>query len=79
MPAGLPRRGKLESVGWRGSPAHLGCREMPGRELEGALRPYLFSGERLLWTGAPAAGLRFAGPDIFRIPFSLIWLAAVTF
>ncbi|HEX2204924.1 MAG TPA: hypothetical protein VHG91_16560 [Longimicrobium sp.] len=36
-------------------------------------RQYLGSGERLLWTGEPARGLRFASTDLVTIPFSIFW------
>lgn len=35
-------------------------------------------GERILWQGQPAQGLRFTAYDIFAIPFALFWLAIPT-
>ena len=37
----------------------------------------LLTGERILWTGQPAAGLLFTSRDIFLVPFSLAWLGIV--
>jgi len=34
-------------------------------------------GERILWQGQPAQGIRFAPQDIFAVPFALFWLAIV--
>src|SRR6185436_3407043 len=34
---------------------------------------YLEAGERVLWVGQPARGIRFRPGDIFMIPFSLMW------
>lgn len=34
---------------------------------------YLIPGEKLVWTGRPAQGLRFYGRDVLLIPFSLMW------
>ncbi|MBN1436037.1 MAG: PH domain-containing protein [Sedimentisphaerales bacterium] len=31
------------------------------------------AGERVLWTGQPAAGLRLRASDVFMIPFSVMW------
>lgn len=45
----------------------------PDPELSAAFRPYLLSGERLLWTGRPKQGLMFQMIDIFLIPFSFVW------
>lgn len=36
-------------------------------------RPYLFNGERLLWTGQPKQGVALSARDTFLIPFSLMW------
>jgi hypothetical protein len=36
-------------------------------------RPYLLTGERILWTGQPKQGLTFSARDTFLIPFSLLW------
>ena len=36
-------------------------------------QPYLFSGERVLWTGQPKQGLALSAKDTFLIPFSLMW------
>jgi hypothetical protein len=36
-------------------------------------QPYLFNGERILWTGQPKQGLVLSARDTFLIPFSLMW------
>ena len=42
-------------------------------ENERAIMPYLLPSESLAWTGRPATGLIFRKPDVFFIPFSLVW------
>ena len=42
-----------------------------------ALQPLLDRGERLLWAGQPAQGLRFQVCDLFRLPFGLAVAAFV--
>jgi len=37
------------------------------------IRSYLLAGEKILWSGKPQQGLRFAPYDLFLVPFSLIW------
>jgi hypothetical protein len=44
-----------------------------------AFQPYLFAGERVLWTGQPKQGIAFHGSDIYLIPFSLVWMGFVLF
>jgi len=34
---------------------------------------YLRADEKLLWKGRPQQGIRFAGSDLFAVPFSLLW------
>ena len=42
-------------------------------------QPYLFTGERVLWTGRPKQGFALSARDTFLIPFSLFWCAFVIF
>ena len=42
-------------------------------ENERAIMPYLLPSESLAWTGRPATGFIFRKPDVFFIPFSLVW------
>lgn len=34
----------------------------------------LMSGERVIWRGSPAQGIRFQAQDLFIVPFAIIWL-----
>jgi hypothetical protein len=36
-------------------------------------QPYLFTGERIVWSDQPKQGLALSGRDTFLIPFSLMW------
>jgi hypothetical protein len=36
-------------------------------------QPYLFTGERIVWSGQPKQGLALSARDTFLIPFSLMW------
>lgn len=40
---------------------------------QAAIQQHLQGDERLLWSGQPAAGIRFRKQDIFLVPFSLMW------
>jgi hypothetical protein len=39
----------------------------------------LLDGEKILWSGAPAAGVRLQARDVFMIPFSLLWCGFAIF
>jgi cytochrome c oxidase subunit IV len=40
-------------------------------------QPYLFAGERVLWSGQPKQGIAFQAADIYLVPFSLFWMGMV--
>lgn len=42
-------------------------------DLENELRPHLSVGENLIWAGKPKTGIVFRSPDLYLIPFSLLW------
>lgn len=52
---------------------------MPAFELLNRFQPYLFPGERVLWSGQPKQGLTLSARDTFLIPFSLMWGGFVIF
>jgi len=43
-------------------------------ELEEQLKPFLITGEKLLWTGTPKKGILLKPSDWFMIPFSIFFL-----
>lgn len=43
------------------------------------LQKELVSGERLLWSGKPKAGIIFRASDVFLIPFSIFWFGFAIF
>jgi hypothetical protein len=47
--------------------------------LENEIRPHLSSGEKLIWTGKPKAGILLRSSDLFMIPFSLLWAGFAVF
>src|SRR5258708_9961829 len=49
--------------------------ESPSSQVEGQLA----SGEKLLWSGQPRAGIRLRGSDVFVIPFSVLWCGFAIF
>ncbi|WP_018633370.1 hypothetical protein [Neomegalonema perideroedes] len=58
------------------APADRRLRAPPRYGEEAALwAPVLGSGERLLWTGEPARGLKWRGEDWFHLPFGLVFFA----
>lgn len=48
-------------------------------DLEQRIRSDLQPGEKMLWTGQPAQGLRLRPSDAFAIPFSLLWVGFLVF
>jgi hypothetical protein len=46
---------------------------MSGSQSLQPFQPYLFTGERICWTGQPKQGLVLSGRDAFLIPASLMW------
>lgn len=46
---------------------------MISADITDAFRPYLQPGERVVWTGRPAQGVRLAAYDALLIPFSIVW------
>jgi len=49
--------------------------QSPSSLVEGQLA----SGEKLLWSGQPRAGIRLRGSDVFVIPFSILWCGFAIF
>ncbi|MGF1503334.1 MAG: hypothetical protein ACFBSD_16130 [Paracoccaceae bacterium] len=50
----------------------------PDAATEAAWAPYLDAGERLLWTGEPAGGIRFRRSDWVMIPAAAVWCLFVS-
>jgi len=50
---------------------------MTAFDLLNRFQPYLFPGERVLWSGVPKRGLSLRGADAYLVPFSLVWTGFV--
>ena len=46
---------------------------MTAFQFESPFRPYLLTGERILWSGQPKQGIALSARDTLLIPFSLLW------
>ena len=57
----------------------LGSLSLVVRSPDTILSQHLDSGERLLWSGQPRAGIRLRPQDAFIIPFSLLWCGFAIF
>ncbi len=53
------------TVKWQGRNMNFDAAQIIQKELE--------PGEKLLWSGKPAQGIRLRGSDVFMIPFSFLW------
>jgi len=48
-------------------------------QVRNIFREFLFPNEKILWSGQPKTAILFTGPDIFLIPFSLLWCGFAIF
>ena len=50
-----------------------------GGDPDSRIRAHLLPGENLLWSGRPDPAVTFSAPDVFLVPFSLIWAGFALF
>ena len=58
---------------WRSSTPAVTNQPMDAFQSSQRFQPYLFAGERILWSGQPKQGVALSARDSFLVPFSLMW------